>query len=59
MVKRLRHRPFTAVTGVQIPLESLHESAYPFGHPACQMLRMGALRQVARDKVSDGAVAKW
>ena len=22
MVKRLRHRPFTAVTGVQIPLES-------------------------------------
>ena len=23
MVKRLRHRPFTAVTGVQIPLESL------------------------------------
>ena len=24
MVKRLRHRPFTAVTGVQIPLESLH-----------------------------------
>jgi hypothetical protein len=25
MVKRLRHRPFTAVTGVQIPLESLIE----------------------------------
>ena len=25
MVKRLRHRPFTAVTGVQIPLES-----YPY-----------------------------
>ena len=24
MVKRLRHRPFTAVTGVQIPLESLN-----------------------------------
>ena len=23
MVKRLRHRPFTAVTGVRIPLESL------------------------------------
>ena len=23
MVKRLRHRPFTAVTGVQIPLESV------------------------------------
>ena len=23
MVKWLRHRPFTAVTGVQIPLESL------------------------------------
>ena len=23
LVKRLRHRPFTAVTGVQIPLESL------------------------------------
>ena len=23
VVKRLRHRPFTAVTGVQIPLESL------------------------------------
>ena len=22
MVKRLRHRPFTAVTGVRIPLES-------------------------------------
>ena len=26
MVKRLRHRPFTAVTGVQIPLESLRNS---------------------------------
>ena len=25
MVKRLRHRPFTAVTGVQIPLESLRK----------------------------------
>ena len=25
MVKRLRHRPFTAVTGVQIPLESLYK----------------------------------
>ena len=25
MVKRLRHRPFTAVTGVQIPLESFVE----------------------------------
>ena len=25
MVKRLRHRPFTAVTGVQIPLESLEK----------------------------------
>ena len=25
MVKRLRHRPFTAVTGVQIPLESLKQ----------------------------------
>ena len=25
MVKRLRHRPFTAVTGVQIPLESFDE----------------------------------
>ena len=24
VVKRLRHRPFTAVTGVQIPLESLN-----------------------------------
>ena len=27
MVKRLRHRPFTAVTGVQIPLESLRRSS--------------------------------
>ena len=27
MVKRLRHRPFTAVTGVQIPLESLRFKA--------------------------------
>ena len=27
MVKRLRHRPFTAVTGVQIPLESLCEKS--------------------------------
>ena len=26
MVKRLRHRPFTAVTGVQIPLESLRNT---------------------------------
>ena len=26
VVKRLRHRPFTAVTGVQIPLESLRNS---------------------------------
>ena len=26
LVKRLRHRPFTAVTGVQIPLESLNGS---------------------------------
>ena len=25
VVKRLRHRPFTAVTGVQIPLESLRK----------------------------------
>ena len=24
MVKRLRHRPFTAVSGVQIPLESFY-----------------------------------
>ena len=24
MVKRLRHRPFTAVSGVQIPLESFN-----------------------------------
>ena len=28
MVKRLRHRPFTAVTGVQIPLESLCKKSY-------------------------------
>ena len=28
MVKRLRHRPFTAVTGVQIPLESLCKISY-------------------------------
>ena len=28
MVKRLRHRPFTAVTGVQIPLESLCKNSY-------------------------------
>ena len=27
MVKWLRHRPFTAVTGVQIPLESLFKHA--------------------------------
>ena len=27
MVKRLRHRPFTAVTGVQIPLESYADVA--------------------------------
>ena len=24
---------------------------YLFGHPLCQMLRMGALRQASRDKV--------
>ena len=24
---------------------------YPFGHPVCQMLRMGVLRQASRDKV--------
>ena len=24
---------------------------YPFGHPVCQMLRMGVLRQAPRDKV--------
>ena len=28
MVKRLRHRPFTAVTGVQIPLESFGDWTY-------------------------------
>ena len=28
MVKRLRHRPFTAVSGVQIPLESLIYATY-------------------------------
>ena len=27
MVKRLRHRPFTAVTGVQIPLESFQQNS--------------------------------
>ena len=30
MVKRLRHRPFTAVTGVQIPLESLKNKKCDF-----------------------------
>ena len=30
MVKRLRHRPFTAVTGVQIPLESLPKNLLDF-----------------------------
>ena len=28
MVKWLRHRPFTAVTGVQIPLESFETNVY-------------------------------
>ena len=32
MVKRLRHRPFTAVTGVQIPLESFFCIYFAAGH---------------------------
>ena len=31
MVKRLRHRPFTAVTRVRFPLESLYLAPWPSG----------------------------
>ena len=34
MVKRLRHRPFTAVTGVQIPLESFFRRCGSIGRAA-------------------------
>ena len=29
----------------------IRDRVYPFGHPVCQMLRMGALRQASRDRV--------
>ena len=38
MVKRLRHRPFTAVTGVQIPLESLRNSCADVAQLAEQLI---------------------
>ena len=50
MVKWLRHRPFTAVTGVQIPLESLklNMATWPSGKAkVCNTSIAGSIPAVA------------
>ena len=47
MVKRLRHRPFTAVTGVQIPLESLKREETEKGNKKAKTCRCGSIGRAA------------
>ena len=47
MVKRLRHRPFTAVTRVQIPLESLKIEETEKGNKKAKTCRCGSIGRAA------------
>ena len=51
MVKRLRHRPFTAVTRVRFPSESLHEQN--MRHKKCATAYTGSVT------TEYGDIAKW
>ena len=53
MVKRLRHRPFTAVTGVQIPLESFADSAR---FPATAGIHFADVAQLAEQLICNQQV---
>ena len=51
MVKRLRHRPFTAVTGVRFPLGSIKEIGFPISF-------LGGIERVRVRKQSGGLFSR-